>query len=171
MDNQEKKAAIIQMTIANAKRIVDNIATIPKTGKGRNIFIKKYNRRPQTKKKVKMAIVNISISTVTNAMQLAQILSTPSIMKPSPKYKEGILPVGGINREGIEHTYDAMEYAEYAISTLDKFPVIEERQRIPLVTDRTMYELGFREPIVAKPYKFDDEEKNKLFFQIVSANK
>lgn len=77
-DKLEKQKAIAISILQNAQTVISAIKEMPKTGKrGRNIFIKTYNRRPDNKRKRRKIIARVAISTAISAMQIRAIASTP----------------------------------------------------------------------------------------------
>lgn len=81
-DRDEKIANII---IGTTLRTVDIISHMPNTSKQRNIFNKKYNRRPLNKKKRGEAIVKLCMESAMSAVELYAHIS-----QPIPSYHEGL---------------------------------------------------------------------------------
>jgi hypothetical protein len=78
-----KQLEIFQNTIHTANNVSDALKQMPKTGKrGRNIFLKSYNRRPMNKKKRAQAMFNVAWHVYFGAIQNAIIISTPMLKYP-----------------------------------------------------------------------------------------
>ena len=84
MTNFDKKVAIIENIVHAASKNIELLKELPKTGKMRNIFIKSYNRRPQSKKKRGLVLMKIATNSYFSAIRQAVIIS-----QPIPKYKKG----------------------------------------------------------------------------------
>lgn len=60
-----------------AEAVAKHLKDMPKTGKRRNIFIKTYNRRPQSRKKANNVLALVSMTQMMGAAQLMSIMSQP----------------------------------------------------------------------------------------------
>lgn len=74
----DKKLAIMQLTVQTAANITNTLKDMPHTGKkGRNVFVKAYNRRPQNKKKRAMVMIRVALSACFGVASLYRIIKTP----------------------------------------------------------------------------------------------
>lgn len=80
----DKKLAILQSVMQTADSITNTLKDMPHTGKkGRNVFVKACNRRPQNKKKRDMVIIRVALSACFGATDLSKIIQTPIPRYPS----------------------------------------------------------------------------------------
>ncbi len=124
MNKIEKQIEIAQTIKHAALNITSISATIPNTGKNKNIFIKAYNRRPQNKKKTAQAFGKMALSSLFSAIQISTIKDTPT-----PKYKGGgiMFNEADINRACIDDSTHTLEYLTHTINEKQKVYCFESK--------------------------------------------
>lgn len=83
LDQNSKQAKVLTTVLNTCSSVVNAMNSMPDTSKKRNIFIKSYNRRPQNKKKRRMAIFEVAMSSYIGATQIAITASQPIPKSPN----------------------------------------------------------------------------------------
>jgi hypothetical protein len=80
----ERQLAIAEAITSTARVLGEHALNLPRKGKKRNIFIKSYNRRPNSKKKSAVIVTKMIANIYFGALDVLRIQQTPI-----PKFKNG----------------------------------------------------------------------------------